>query len=233
MKKLQALLIAGVATGVLMAASAQANVIIDYEGQTIDDLSATVVLDFADVAVAPPDVILTATATNTSDIASTLMRIAFDLPGGLITTLEFNEENGWAVYGASGGSPIAGLDVCIGSPPPGPPGGGGPPGGVASTCEGGPPEGGILQGQTLVFTFNITTDSSAVALHDATADGYANGSLNSVVKFQQVGPGGELSDFADGTPGNGTPIPEPATLALLGIGLLGAGYMARRRRDDA
>ena len=242
MKKLQALLIAGVAAGALVAASAEANIIIDsaavptdfsivfdgnIDGDDVDgltgqaDFSYQGLVDFdgGDDNAYQFDVVV----SNTSDPniwddsrISALVFNVVDLPDG------GGSSGDWQVFilrtgpGAQPALPngFGQVDICVKEE-------------VAGACQGGGSGGVSIGEDPAVFTLFLAYDSvpSSITLSNF---GVRYQSLTSA----ELGFDGD-SGTGTGTPGNGTPVPEPATLALLGIGLLGAGYMARRRRDDA
>jgi hypothetical protein len=95
---------------------------------------------------------------------------------------------------------------------------------TGNNFNGGSPNNGIAPGASLSF---IVTGAP---LAGRTDEDIAQGIY---VRFQRVGPDGTLSDV--GRPGrevNVTPVPEPASMTLLGSGLVAAGAAIRRRRKE-
>jgi hypothetical protein len=94
---------------------------------------------------------------------------------------------------------------------------------TGSNFSGGSPNNGIAPGAFLAF-------SVSGAPFTGRTDEAIAGSM--FVRFQRVGPDGNLSDV--GRPGNiqVAPIPEPASLTLFGSGLAAASAAMRRRRKE-
>lgn len=84
---------------------------------------------------------------------------------------------------------------------------------------------------TAVFTFDFL-DPVTLSFEQEDLGSGLEGPV--FVRFQNTGPGGEGSakvTCPTGSPGCGiTEVPEPATLALLGTGLMGLAFVHRRRR---
>jgi hypothetical protein len=195
------------------------------EGETYGDLSAAVEFTYTGLSYLTGriDVAL----TNTSSAGDPrLTGFAFNLPSTVLAVFGFDSSaSGWSgrydrndidTPGRFGFFDLAGF--------------------TSSTFGGGSPNAGIARNTTARFSFDLLglgmgglTESSFLNLLSYDPHGSPNESQQYFIgRFQRVGEHGGQSDVA--TP-NGRPasVPEPATLLLTGLGLLGAAALQRRR----
>ncbi len=166
----------------------------------------------------PATNVFTFTLTNTSPFGALITGVGFDLFAGDFTSNGSSGLNGFSA------ADVAGFDFEDGSL-----------GNVpqfnatvldfghitGSNFAGGNPGSGIAPGGSLVFS--VTGPFTGLGLTD---EAIANSIF---VRFQNVGYDGEGSDVARPTT-NVSPVPEPASLTLLGGGLLSLQAAIRRRR---
>ncbi|HEX5708419.1 MAG TPA: cistern family PEP-CTERM protein [Pyrinomonadaceae bacterium] len=156
----------------------------------------------------------TFTVTNTSPFDARITGIGFDIGPGNISGFSGGNVAGFTFSdGNLGNVPqfnSANLDFGWTT-------------GNSGNFNGGSPNNGLAPGNSLTFTV------SGAAFAGMTEEQICNAIF---LRFQRVGANGEGSDV--GRPGGpNEPVPEPATLLLLGTGVAGVAARIRRRRNKA
>jgi len=169
--------------------------------------------------------------TTPDAIGSTLMAITTDLPDGVDgddITLQSLSSN-FDVFKTDVTLPGSStFDIGVGLHDKGNP---------TKVFHGGSPADGLDHGDNAAFRLILDSALTAAQVEDLFADGYGSGLLSTAVRFQNVGPNGELSDVVFGDPRDPvepnpepTPIPEPMTTTLGLLSLAGIAVATRRRR---
>jgi hypothetical protein len=228
-----------VATALLgsAASASAAPMLFTLEGQTFNDLSASVLFSYAGLTDTSGRVDIAVTNTSSTSLLPDdprLTSFAFNLPGAPTVTgiSGFTSSlSGWQssydrddidTPGQFGFYDAAGL--------------------TGPNFNGGSPNAGIARGVTGNFSFTLTgsgmlglNESSFLNLLAYDPLGGPNESEQYFIgRFQRVGLFGAFSDVATPTGAPRTPppsqdVPEPTTLMLSGLGLLGLTTAARRK----
>jgi hypothetical protein len=215
MRNLKAKILAGV-VGVCACASFSANALtLNYSG----DNGVTATATFTFTQIDPNTIELNVVVSNTTapqnpEGGPRLTAIALGFDPDLVTDSVTADLTG-SVFTASDLNGVPGnsfgfaVDYCV----------------FTNNCSGGPD--GLFAGQTdagFDLTFNFTANTTTAEFEAL----FGSAGFDSCVRFQTVGPDGQDSEKAC-TLDEGEPTPEPGTLALLGLGLLGLSLGRRRR----